>query len=101
MAEKLKPCPFCGGELFEFAIDDTTSKWNMWCAGCGADGPLAESIEEAAAAWNKRHDIRRETIEECALILEGHAKVFVGMKASTAGALYAAAGKIRDLEEEE
>jgi len=39
--------------------------------------------------------------EECALILEGHAKAFTGVNASVAGTLYAAAREIRDLEEGE
>ena len=49
----------------------------------------------------RRKKLRRETREECALILEGHAKAFTGVDASVAGTLYAAAREIRDLEEDQ
>ena len=48
MAELLS-CPFCGGEarIHEFAdVPD--------CGGCHALGPVADTVPEAIAAWNRR-----------------------------------------------
>ena len=72
MSEKLKPCPFCGENAeLEWALIDSNRKVHVWCAKCGADGPLADSMEEATAVWNKRAG-RNETIEECAKIADNH-----------------------------
>ena len=69
MAEKLKPCPFCGGEAEGYK--DNYDKYLVACHGCGAmigiklecgtelkDGWIAtlDTVEEAFEAWNRRTD---------------------------------------------
>lgn len=71
---KAKPCPFCGTGVSEktryqtsilthgpLDPEDMTKgvhpeniEYTLACSGCGADGPLAHSQEEAVAGWNKR-----------------------------------------------
>jgi len=52
---------------------------------------------ELVAAWN---NCRRETIEECAAILDENARYFTGIDASVVGALHAGAAEIRALAED-
>ena len=56
MNEKLKPCPFCGG-------DDISPKWilpnGLWhciceTPKCHGAGPRRLSKEEAIETWNRR-----------------------------------------------
>ena len=56
---KLKPCPFCGGEV-EFS-DYGFEDWTVYCKSCGINmlAPGSEegyiaTREEAAKAWNRR-----------------------------------------------
>jgi Lar family restriction alleviation protein len=47
--QELRPCPFCGGDasIHEFAdVPD--------CGGCHALGPVADTVDDAIAAWNRR-----------------------------------------------
>lgn len=69
MSEKLKPCPFCGGEKiysreFRGILEDALTVL-IYCAGCGAQlegtaSHLEEDIRRAAAwedatgRWNAR-----------------------------------------------
>ena len=64
MAE-LKKCPFCGTtkqeEVFEsleiqaYDNDDgSETYWYVFCNGCGANGAVRKSEQEAIDAWNKR-----------------------------------------------
>ena len=55
MSEKLKPCPFCGGE----AIPLHNKLWNVTavtCKRCGAMGPTwtSSALSELIDVWNKR-----------------------------------------------
>lgn len=59
--DKLKRCPFCGGDDIDFGIDDGTLKGfdYVQCLNCGAeihaihlDGKCIAAIE----AWNRRAD---------------------------------------------
>lgn len=69
MGEKLKPCPFCGGEAF--VNDDPTDNgaeplmskngkiglgrlWSVECDECGADGGFWQGRDIAIKAWNTR-----------------------------------------------
>ena len=86
MPEKLRPCPFCGGEMFVKWImsegwEDGLNCWNGGCCGCGYTlvaapglGRWPEGKEETrkqfVALLNNRPDIRRETIEGCAKIVD-------------------------------
>ena len=52
--QKLKPCPFCGGEVFLDTDGDWYWKWKVECQGCGCDLGYYETEAEATEAWNKR-----------------------------------------------
>ena len=60
-------------------------------------GVLRCNLQDAIA---KLWSIRRETIEECAAILDENARYFTGIDASVVGALHAGATAIRALAEE-
>ena len=53
MSEKLKPCPFCGGN--NLSIDGITVYW-VECKDCNASIGGHETEEEAIEAWNWRAD---------------------------------------------
>ena len=59
MAEKLKPCPFCGGEA---KLRNEGSCSFVKCKNCGAEAGLVHisaeycANEKAAEAWNRRVD---------------------------------------------
>ena len=48
----LKPCPFCGGNASLALCGFGTAR--CVCASCGSEGTYSRSLEEAAAAWNRR-----------------------------------------------
>lgn len=49
--EKLKPCPFCGGEAeFVFIKDNQYVR----CSRCGAVGANTFNAKDVIAAWNRR-----------------------------------------------
>lgn len=52
MNDKLKPCPFCGGEAIIDGCDDTL--WIVICKECNASIGYKETKEEAIEAWNWR-----------------------------------------------
>lgn len=67
--EKLKPCPFCGGEAYIAEYEPRLLRpvrnhpYSVWCNECelafGWDsdyGGQFDTKEEAAAAWNARAD---------------------------------------------
>jgi Lar family restriction alleviation protein len=59
MKEKLKPCPFCGyrNSLFMGGKPNAATYGELphiTCLVCCVEGPVAESVDEAIALWNKR-----------------------------------------------
>jgi Lar family restriction alleviation protein len=66
--EALEPCPFCGedGNDQGLVLDDheipalAHRQHFVFCAGCGARGPLAARKTEAVQRWNKRTLTRLE-----------------------------------------
>ena len=60
--EKLKKCPFCGGEV-RFATEE--GNWIL-CPKCGAESDYFDRKEEAITAWNTRKPMERivERLEE-------------------------------------
>lgn len=52
MSDKLKPCPFCGGEAIIDGCDDTP--WSVICKKCAASVDFKETEQEAIDAWNNR-----------------------------------------------
>lgn len=54
MAEKLRPCPFCGGEAEEFTGEDAAPhRWTVECESCGAHVG-SDTRHKARAKWNRR-----------------------------------------------
>ena len=64
MNEKLRPCPFCGGEAYMIEVEPHTHKIAIWvpdsvgecfieCTNCTC-AMSANTKEEAVAAWNRR-----------------------------------------------
>lgn len=52
MSNKLKPCPFCGGEAIIDGCDDTL--WIAICKKCNASIGYKETKQEAIEEWNRR-----------------------------------------------
>lgn len=52
MSDKLKPCPFCGGEAIVDGCDDTL--WSVICEKCNASIDYNETKHDAIIAWNSR-----------------------------------------------
>ena len=53
MSEKLKPCPFCGGEA-ELEDNLVGFKFTVQCKECFSMTDGYFTSEEAIAAWNRR-----------------------------------------------
>lgn len=51
MREALEPCPFCGADTAAYVTGDC--EYTV-CDTCLAEGPPAETQEEAALLWNRR-----------------------------------------------
>lgn len=53
LAERLKPCPFCGGETKVFFLVGVPEyeSWGVKCKECGSSISGFGAREEAAAAW--------------------------------------------------
>lgn len=58
MAEKLMPCPWCGGEPTYYK---DCGVWSLDCDLCDVTGPRSETKEGAAIAWNNR---KKTEVEE-------------------------------------
>ncbi len=52
--QKLKPCPFCGGEPKIHRIDRSTEFFRIVCFNCFSDTGNYYTEKEAIEAWNKR-----------------------------------------------
>lgn len=69
MTDKLKPCPFCGGEFITVTYDGeyyyVECNGRDDCNGCDCRGPDNEKADSAIELWNKRDDsIKADAIEE-------------------------------------
>ena len=59
MAEKLKPCPFCGGEA---ELKDTSGFIVVKCESCGVESGMVKvsaeycANDKATESWNRRKD---------------------------------------------
>ena len=51
---ELKPCVFCQCKDFICAEEFMSSDAWVECTGCGARGPVKDTVEEAREAWNTR-----------------------------------------------
>ena len=64
MAEKLKPCPFCGGEarmVLQHNDDGTWVRYYVCCYACGSKTKEYKAHEIAHRAWNRRAGDSDET----------------------------------------
>ncbi|MBQ9526705.1 MAG: Lar family restriction alleviation protein [Fretibacterium sp.] len=53
MTEKLKPCPFCGGEMIGVhEIEDNS--WLVFCHHCGGMMRSLVAKDNAIERWNRR-----------------------------------------------
>jgi len=54
--EKLRNCPFCGGEasVYESGYMYTAPSYYVCCDECGSGTTVFYTEEEAIEAWNKR-----------------------------------------------
>lgn len=57
MADKLKPCPFCGGEAYIAHRKGAYDFWNYYCGcvDCGVETLGYDREKEAIKKWNNRH----------------------------------------------
>lgn len=57
LAEKLLPCPFCGGSDIETSVGlSEMHDGEINCNDCGGNVGNHPSLSEAIAAWNRRAD---------------------------------------------
>lgn len=54
MSEKLKPCPFCGGEAEITQYGDSRKSTQYDCTDCGCSLETSETFNHGSL-WNKRH----------------------------------------------
>ena len=68
MNDKLKPCPFCGGEKIKVQTDDD-DKFDIYCHRCGVSVDGLHSEEGTIDAWNSRpiEDATRQAALEKAI----------------------------------
>lgn len=55
MTNKLKPCPFCGGEAYILKLQDKEVYFGC-CTNCYAESGKGLTIERAIELWNRRAD---------------------------------------------
>lgn len=53
----MEPCPFCFAVKNHVVCLDYDQGWAVFCFGCAASGPQAETPEEAQLAWENRDPI--------------------------------------------
>lgn len=61
MSEKLKPCPFCGGN--NLSVEGITFYW-VECIDCNASISGHETEEQAIEAWNRRASAEQKEEQE-------------------------------------
>lgn len=83
MTEKLKPCPFCGGEPFMVGAEiDGRAHYIVKCTAChSTSGVMQMNRSKAAEAWNRRAE------RTCHRVMRGlkNAPGFVGGFCSECG----------------
>jgi len=79
--QKLKSCPFCGEKVernvSHFPIwEGVSDRYAGYCINCGARGPIRDTKEKAANAWNERFSIPIDKVEGLQRMLFEAAKQF-------------------------
>ena len=84
MTEKLKPCPFCGGEAEKviLGMHSHSHQAIIFCKEskheCGSSGTWnsrggeKEALEAAIKAWNTRADMHTELVEALRPLVSSH-----------------------------
>lgn len=62
MTEKLKPCPFCGGEGHESWLNN--GKYRIVCTSCFSVTGYVPEKEEARKIWNTRSPLPDTNVEK-------------------------------------
>ena len=54
--EKLKSCPFCGGEasVYQAGYMYSAPQYYIFCDECGCETPVFNTEQDAIEAWNRR-----------------------------------------------
>lgn len=70
MSEKLKPCPFCGGnaELYSWTADNTEHYryYRVGCKKCYAGTLTYCNMDIAIISWNKRaNELKKPELKPC------------------------------------
>ena len=52
--DKLKQCPFCGGEAELLIVPDKQTRWIVRCRKCFTNNGVFVSNYDAVEAWNRR-----------------------------------------------
>ena len=60
--QKLKPCPFCGGEALKCVSFIAPNMHWVLCKNCHAAPDVHATEAKAIAAWNTRHTPDREAV---------------------------------------
>ena len=55
--DKIKPCPFCGGEGEVHIINFVDMGIAIRCKECLARGPFCSSVTYAIYRWNRRYEL--------------------------------------------
>lgn len=68
MSDELKPCPYCGGDDWSDIREESSDLHWQLCIECGSTGPVGDSLEDAAAAVNRRALPDREAVRESIMV---------------------------------
>lgn len=95
-ATELRPCPFCGQTKI-CGIDDMEMYCTVSCDACEAEGPPADSIDEAIRAWNTRPGVDvpmvRALVDEMIQLLADTAGIGTGYQHAARRRLAVALGE--------
>lgn len=71
MTDKLKPCPFCGGEaeVIKGYLYGKVTHYSVTCPQCDFEYGMYKSKQNAEKAWNRR---KADNDMECMINLKIH-----------------------------
>lgn len=58
MSEKLKPCPFCGGEAYFERMGTSRQSCIVECGRCGVRHESSDEYGRSGQSWNERQPTR-------------------------------------------
>ncbi len=75
MSEKLKPCPFCGGDASIYEVtseEENFSGYMVSCDDCGCGTTAFDVQDMAVQSWNKRiaHEREKEILQIITALVE-------------------------------